>query len=305
MQSQRHKSSAKMGTRCAIAEGSNRLSVAFKDYRRKPRVRIPAASYTLTALSDPAKWLPPKTCIIIESGRVLTGTVVVWRYPAQAAQDVELWEAMPPPESMTCLPNNTVVCSALGHGISQMAGGDYDGDLVMVTFCEELVSIARETATSVNKFDYAGTLRGMNAALTGDQETQKSFKHQGRHKMREHVKRALRMPPPDLRGQMCATAERAAALAINSLSPLSDGTLSCATHSACVSHKAMDAPKKYTHRQIRELMKKTLKEHAARISGKNIRSTQMLGDELRPALTWVNISIRLWHAMRPNHSVFW
>ena len=99
---------------------------------------------------------------------------------------------------------------------------------------------------------------------------------------------------------MCAVAERVAALAIKSLSPLSDRTLSCATHTACVSHKAMDVPKKYTHKQVRELMKKTLDEHDIRVSLKDIRSTEMLGDELRPALTWVNISIRLWHAMGPN-----
>ena len=100
---------------------------------------------------------------------------------------------------------------------------------------------------------------------------------------------------------MCAVAERASALAIKSLSPLSDGTLSCATHNACVSHKAMDAPKKYTHRQIRELMKKALKEHAARISGKNIRSTQMLGDELRPCIDMGEHfdSIMACHATQP------
>ena len=110
---------------------------------------------------------------------------------------------------------------------------------------------------------------------------------------------------------MCAVAERASALAIKSLSPLSDGTLSCATHTACVSHKAMDVPKKYTHKQVRELVKKTLEEHATRISVNRIRSAKMLGDELRPASTWVNMSIRLWHAMGAqlhlptSRSVFW
>jgi hypothetical protein len=43
--------------------------------------------------------------------------------------DMEIWEAVPWPEHRWAIPNNSIVCTQLGMGITALGGGDYDGDI--------------------------------------------------------------------------------------------------------------------------------------------------------------------------------
>ena len=273
------------------------MAAAYKDYRRRPRLVVPGASYTLTALSDPTCNLLPNTCVVVDSGNIQTGPVAVWRCPCQTAIDIELWEAVAAPETMTCLPNNSVICSALGTGVSKMAGGDYDGDLIMVSFCHELVSFVRETHRSIDNISYNGILDMIvtklgEAANTKDGEpgVEQRFKYGGAERVQEYVNTTLQRPTPHLRGQMCVRAEKVAHLAITSERPLEDRTLILASTAALVSHKAMDVPKKHKGRHVRELMNKMFKRYKIKLKRDSKRSTEMIADKLRPALDDVNSS---------------
>ena len=42
--------------------------------------------------------------------------------------DFEVWRAMSVPPGVL-IPENTIIVSAEGRGVSDMAGGDYDGDI--------------------------------------------------------------------------------------------------------------------------------------------------------------------------------
>ena len=64
-----------------------------------------------------------------------------------------MWEAVEPDEK-TPLADNCVVVSAEGDCNSLMAGGDFDGDLDMISFNTTLVDLARATQKAVEDSEW-------------------------------------------------------------------------------------------------------------------------------------------------------
>ena len=63
-------------TREALGRGSVALWGNFKQHRSKPRLHIPAAGATVTAVSDYTETLRDRQCYIVTGGEVLVGEVV-------------------------------------------------------------------------------------------------------------------------------------------------------------------------------------------------------------------------------------
>ena len=105
-----------------------------------------------------------KHCRVVVNGKVLTGPCCVWRAPTQGPLDIEagqilarcaqqivpqVWRAVPVDKKLK--EDNCIVVSGLGDCNSNMAGGDFDGDLNMVSFHEDLIKLIEMTADSVDK----------------------------------------------------------------------------------------------------------------------------------------------------------
>jgi len=70
--------------------------------------------------------------------------VAVWRQPCQLPTDFDIWEAVPLPDGMN-LHRNSFFVSSDGWCITQLAGGDFDGDLLMASFSEKLINFLELT----------------------------------------------------------------------------------------------------------------------------------------------------------------
>ena len=68
---------------------------------------------------------------IVAEGQSVVGSVAVWRSPVVMPTDIEVWTALPWPNSCWAIPNKCVVCSSTGAGVTNLAGGDYDGDTIV------------------------------------------------------------------------------------------------------------------------------------------------------------------------------
>eukprot|EP00438_Fugacium_kawagutii_P002158 Skav219899 [mRNA] locus=scaffold841:210630:212576:+ [translate_table: standard] len=141
-------------TRDSLARGSVALWGNYKNQRRKPRLHIPHTGATVTALSDYTGTLEDRTCIVVTGGKVITGPVLVWRCPCQCPWDRELWTAVEIEDREAMfgeagVPTDVVIISRKGLGNSR--GGDYDGDLDMLSWHPTLVYIASKTQTVVDR----------------------------------------------------------------------------------------------------------------------------------------------------------
>eukprot|EP00439_Symbiodinium_sp_Y106_P070766 s3488_g12.t1 len=77
---------------------------------------------------------------------------LAWRYPCYTITDLQIYEAVLPPE-FVAVADNAITYSDKGHGNTLMAGGDLDGDHVMVCFWRKFVAIMERMQPSVARLE--------------------------------------------------------------------------------------------------------------------------------------------------------
>ena len=100
-------------------------------HANRPRLHMPRFSAYLATLSDVMDLLEDKEAYVIYCGKAYVGEFVAWRCPCQTVTDIERMTAVPPPEG-SCMPDNCMVVSRRGTGISKLSRGDYDDDKAAV-----------------------------------------------------------------------------------------------------------------------------------------------------------------------------
>ena len=127
-------------------------------------------------------------------------------------QDIEVWKAvdLPAPEQMRYIPDNCVICSCEGLGITALAGGDYDGDVVMVS-----TDADTPDGRAVPKLQAAASFAKENLPKTAPQPC---------NSLVDYINHCCRAPTPQLRGVTCAWAERAQLSAWKARFPLKKRT---------------------------------------------------------------------------------
>ena len=242
-------------TNDAFRRGINQVRSLAYTVKKKARLHIPGPCGTVTCVPDPWRGtdnaLLDKTCYVIRDGKCYVGQVAVWRCPCQVGSDFELWNAVPIPDEILknhAIPNNCIIFSCKGYGVSRMAGGDSDGDLVMFSFNRHLASILKLTVLA-EELDIDGINDWLSSKLN---------KFKRRREKREPPRTAMHgslqerfnnyltwlhsVKTPKVRGICCALAER---LQYHALIHEDNAEL---VHLAYVvglaSHRAMDCPKK-------------------------------------------------------------
>jgi len=266
--------SIRTGTKESAQRGSNNLSAEYSAARRKPVLRLRGFGATLFAFCNCTKKLTGSKCWVIVRGKALLGQFVLWRTPCQAPWDCTVFEAELPPPG-TWLPYNGFVCAADGWCISLIAGGDFDGDLVMVSFDSTLLKLVADTAAAVEALDVPALIEEVMDPIR-KQRRKVDFERVPGHRRREFVERALASPTPQLRGALCGWADRAARVA--QLRPTRTNFM-WALHWAILSHAAMDVPKHYTVEVIRQLCRDFVKESG--VSQDVQRSQDVWADRMR------------------------
>ena len=137
---------------------------------------IPGFRTTLFALSDVTDVLKCPEIWLIHEGRALVGECTVWRTPCQQPWDVANFKAVRPPPSAV-LPRNAVIFAADGMDITMMAGGDYDGDMVMISFNPQLISLVTATSDPTGSFDVAAAMAQVDELLQKAKVTTTAFIH--------------------------------------------------------------------------------------------------------------------------------
>ena len=230
------------GNRDMLARGQC-LALALRSrHRKRPHFNIPADTFFLLAVSDPANRLAADNCYVIYEGHAFLGPVAVWRYPCHTTHDIEILTAVEPlPGSI--LPENSIVLSRKGRVNSGMAGGDLDGDFNCVSFCHQLTALVAATEVSVRALN----LQPFEDEVTGMlQPVLNPFSARDLSaRFAEYRDHSVQLKTMNVKGLVCAMAERAAHPAIRSPDALTDGSLHASLRFACLSHKAMDVPKKY------------------------------------------------------------
>ena len=114
------------------------------------------------------------------------------------------------------LADNCLIFSAKGYGNSNMAGGDYDGDLAMVVFNESLVKLVQVISEAIPSYGLGGELKkklkeelGEMVPLTFDADDGFSQRARVYHKF------GLQMRNLEIRGCMTAQAEKCCLLTLN------------------------------------------------------------------------------------------
>ena len=131
------------------------------------------------------------------------GPAAVWRSPAVQPTDLEVWDAVEWPTDLWAIPNNCLVCSACGAGVTALAGGDYDGDDVSVTFNGALCEFLRATELHVAKLDLARAETEVKGSIVKADPPAWN----GPKRAETYLKHMLVVPTPNVRGQVTALAE--------------------------------------------------------------------------------------------------
>ena len=124
--------------------------------------------------------------------------------PCQVPWDIDIFEAVEPPADF-CLPFNGIVFAGNWYGISRMAGGDYDGDLVSISFDATLMFFVKAIAKSINAVDIDALT---NEVMKGLVKRKVDFKGSAANRRRDYCDSVLNCETPELRGTICAHAER-------------------------------------------------------------------------------------------------
>ncbi|CAE7800161.1 unnamed protein product, partial [Symbiodinium sp. CCMP2456] len=130
-----------------------------------------------------------------------------WRYPCYTATDVQLFEAIVPPPG-AAVGINTITYSDQGHGNTLMAGGDLDGDHVMVSFTGKLVAIVRGSQAGVRRL--APVLKSFeDDILESVHQSCSPWRSDAvAERGREYIAHAANVSSYNVRGKMCGLLER-------------------------------------------------------------------------------------------------
>ena len=97
------------------------------------------------------------------------------------------------------MPDNSIVCSVLGHGITSLAGGDYDGDILCVSANESLVDFVKRTERGLDELPLVGKV----------DIPQKTPTPMGAEKVQQYLAYAANTETPNVRGTATFYAEQA------------------------------------------------------------------------------------------------
>ena len=100
-----------------------------------------------------------RECWVVAQGRSITGPVAVWRSPVVGPADLQIWTARPWPKDKWAIPNNCIVCSTRGPGLTALGGGDFDGDTVFVSANVFLLNYLDATEAAVRAMATADAAR--------------------------------------------------------------------------------------------------------------------------------------------------
>lgn len=181
-----------------------------------------------------------KHCYIVANGKNVVGRVAVWRNPAVLPSDLETWEAIEWPREQWAVPNNCIVCSVLGAGVTALAGGDSDGDEVFATLNQDLVEFLEHTEAAVRTLDLAAASKPRKELV---EEQRKCFSLRP-DPTGEYIQHVLSVPTPNVRGQATAMAERCQQALLGNPDRQDLRDLMLRVGSLC--HAAYDCPKKFS-----------------------------------------------------------
>ena len=233
-------------TRDALLRGQQRFANLANSIHERPKCYIPAAAFTLVAVSDPRDELEDGQCYVVVNGEAMIGEAAVWRMPCHSPTDVEVMNAVEPPGTRV-LPDNALVLSRKGLVNSGLAGGDLDGDLNSVAFWPKLVDLVRKTAVHVKTLDMSALESEISNRLCRREAlVDDGPEPEPARQAQNFVACSMKGAAVTVQGKVCAMSERAACKALKSKDPVKDGTLGAACRFAVVCHKAMDVPKHYT-----------------------------------------------------------
>lgn len=275
-------------TNTSLHVGSSRYKNLNKSMLKDPRSHIPGFSLTLFALCD---WffeiLEADEYIIVSDGVVYEGWFVAWRCPAAGPRELIYGWAKQPP-SWYPLPDNCIVVSAKAWCLSRMAGGDFDGDLVMVTFWQPMIDFVKLTEPWLDSRGVDGIGKKLKKELD-EKKRSIPFKQEAWSEYRgdEFVHYCCSvMETVPLRGSVASMAERAAQVLFDS--KLGLGTtdynklLSKVLEFCFLQHAAMDWPKHYNLSLITDRCKELRLQ--LEFKAKAPKSTTKLGILLSPGL---------------------
>jgi hypothetical protein len=231
----------------------------YKRLEKNPKVFFPGFGCTVTCLVDTSGTLRASQCYVISNGRSLSGECGAFRCPMALPTDMEEWLAIPVPTGLV-VEDNCVVVSAEGHGVSRMAGGDYDGDLVMIVFCSIFVSLIRAIAPALADFNFEQLRSKLEAELGAP--TKSEFREtSSKGRLKEYLSYGESFRNDQLRGRVTALAERAAmhtligdthrigARRIKRGALRQESIVRALSFGMCT-HFATDVPKHYTSDQV-------------------------------------------------------
>ena len=243
-----------------LLRGKSTFWNSYKELKKRPRCNYPNFSCTLTCLSDLTDTLAPKQCYVVYKGRSLMGTCVVYRHPCPSPSDFEIWEAVPvPPHQLTSDFNVTV--SAAGKAITELGGGDFDGDILSVVFCPLFIDVVRCFADLFESMDLQ-KMREEQKALLGEIACTEFDASPRFSRTEQYLSYANSMRNQQIRGKITTISERAAAQAIagdlrivshkrqRSTANISRQGLFKSLQFAMLTHFATDVPKHYHSEQV-------------------------------------------------------
>lgn len=277
------------GTRESLLRGSERVSCKYKKLRRKPAALLNKHSSVNYAISDPFGDLKAGECHVICNGCEYVGAIGAWRFPAQLPTDIVVLQAIPLSGRAKYVPDNSIIFSRHGEGACGLAGGDYDGDIVMCSADNALIRLIRMTQTGVDQLELAPLHAQVMEALGTAHSTPFPFPD-GYSRLGAFSRFCAATPTPNVRALTSTMAERAQQKAIDySEVCLEDGSFLLACKCGYVAHAAYDAPKKFCAQAVLTLGASLLTQVGIYPDEVWERSTKMAGDQLRiciPEFNW-------------------
>ena len=158
-----------------------------------------------------------------------------------------------------------------------------------ITFFNELVTLVEQTEADVLLYNVDRFEQEVKDSLP---KIETAFRSQElMERFDEYTDHAMKLSTRNIRGALCAMAERAAVPALLSSDPLRDGTLANSQRMGFVAHKVLDVPKKHTAEQVTALAERymqNVKLKRDRCRGKRARrpkrSTELAKAQLRMVL---------------------
>lgn len=271
------------GTRWALNEGGSRLTSLVAKLQKKPYVHLPGAGgHTVLATTSSSEHLKAQDCYVMRNGKLLQGRFAVWRFPCMGPEDIAVYNAvLPPSHEKTPIADNAISFSKFGLGCSQLAGGDYDGDLCWLCFEEWLVDFVQFTELGVQdlpielaKLEVGKNLKESSGARYTATD--------GKGISNEYIRYACKLQTPSLRSDSTVLAERCALLFLQGTQlSWGDRNKVFMQYLICVftAHSAMDAPKKIDTQSVVDYLK--VLRSSSGVNNLCCRSSDFFADELR------------------------